>query len=133
MPLNLEAIAATVEQYMLDTVRVYSVKDRTFDQSTGQYVTERETIYEGKCFVGPMGTPGRTTVGMTETPSRMMYEMGLPKTASGIEPEMFAVVLTSTWNPAMVGKVFRIDGEVESTFHAHRRVTMRRDDSRHED
>jgi len=137
MALDLNPFRPIVEDYMLDTVMIFTEGEKVYDRGSGQYVSDRVPVYEGKAFLGPMGTPGRTQIATAETPSRTTYELGIPIAVDGVptpevSPEMKMVVLTSQYNPNMVGKIWKVDGQVESTFAVHRRIAVTRDVSRHE-
>lgn len=132
MTLNLAPIAAVAEQYMLDTVRIYRVVDRYFDEPQNKYYPVETDIYSGKAFVGAMGSPAQVDARADRATSNQ-YEIGLPLTAGPFEPEDYVEVLTSVYDATLPGKLLKVIAQIPGTFKVHTRLAAFLVDSRHED
>lgn len=134
MPLDLDALAPVVEQYMFDTIeitRTPTMDEAVLDEGTGQYVTPAPAvIYSGKAWVAAIGTPAGNLRAMEDL-ARVQYEVGIPKAGGEVfKPLDVILVLSSKFDPSLAGERLELHGEIVSTFTVMRRLTAYLDVSR---
>jgi hypothetical protein len=119
--INLSGISKTVEGYMLDSVTVARPAEPTMDPGTLALTKTYTTVYDGKAFIAPMGSPASTELGGQQV-SNATYEIAIPVDADPILPNDEVTCTESLYNEQMVGVVFIVVGQIESTFLTHRRL-----------
>jgi hypothetical protein len=130
MPLNLDSIVSVAESFMVDEITITRVTDadRHWNPSTGTESTTPQTIYTGKAFVSPMGSPGEQTYA-AEDIRRTYYEIGAPRSMPAIKPNDRLIVTKCRYDPLLVGKDLCVEGIIPGTFTVHRRITAYLDQS----
>jgi hypothetical protein len=100
MPLNLDSIVSVAESFMVDEITITRVTDadRHWNPSTGTESTTPQTIYTGKAFVSPMGSPGEQTYA-AEDIRRTYYEIGAPRSMPAIKPNDRLIVTKCRYDP----------------------------------
>jgi len=121
LALNLSKIAATVEKYMIDTVTISRKGAVTaIDPITLRATDAKEIIYAGPAFVAPQGSPVVTVVG-NKPVTRIIYEIGIPRTAPDILPND-EILVTDSEDHTWEGIPIISDGSLKTTYLTHRRI-----------
>lgn len=135
MPLNLDNARTRLPgKIMQDTCKITRrpadtgrYKKGELNKLTGKLTKASPiTVYEGACFISPSGLVSRSRmedVGGLET-SQLGYDTALPYSAPEILPGDEVEVLTSKYDPLMVGEKFIAKSMDLSTATVMRRFRM---------
>ena len=107
---------------LLDECTITRLGEPSFNPSTGLYTTPETSVFTGACHMSPF-TGARTLdeeFGGEIVVTRN-YSLKLPWTASTVRRED-KVVITSSADPGLVGRVFRVDQVDAETHQMSRRI-----------
>lgn len=107
---------------MLDLVTIRRPDTPALDDDTLLITRTFTDVYSGKAFIVPEGSPYNTTLGGAQV-ADTRFEVAVPASSAVVHPNDEVTCDASQWNPDMVGIVFLVIGEIESTFFTHRRLT----------
>lgn len=125
---DLDSIAAVVEQYMPDTIVIKRETGTTMNPVTMEEDPIFTEIYNGKAFVTPMGDPAGT-LRATEDVYRVQYEIGVPRETPPVLPNDVVVVTVSADPNWADREPLYVHDEINATFFTHRRIKAFRDKS----
>lgn len=123
---DLDALAATVEQYMPDTVIIKRETGREMNPVSMEEEPIYTEIYNGKAFVTPMGDPAGT-LRASEAVQRVQYEVGVPRECPPVKPNDVVEVITSADPDWAAREPLYVHDEINATFFTHRRIKAFRD------
>lgn len=117
---------AKAESLMVDACTVKHPTALVTDQETGAVTPTYTTVYTGKCKVqvpSTETTPHTTDVGEASVLVGHL-ELHLPMSVTTVSPNDLVTVTTSTQDPDLVGRTFRLRGPSHKTYLTARRIPM---------
>lgn len=129
--LDLTTARAAAETIMVDTCTItrdaQGTDDDTLNQATGALtppVPDIITVYAGRCLVRPAENVPRSVAEGGVAITASLYEASLPYSAPVVSPGDLLAVTACVWDPALVGRAFRVRQALVTGVNIRRKVLM---------
>jgi hypothetical protein len=110
---------------MVDTCELRAPDTRVWNEATGTYTNTPGTLrYSGKCKVQTTDTIGRDRPAGERVTVATRFEVHLPMTAAAALVDDVITVTSSTLDPQLVGRGFRVASLIHKTYMTARRVAV---------
>lgn len=112
------------ESLMVDACTILRRTGRTEDPDTGVVSDTTQTLYVGKCKVQARDVDVSTPEVGSASLSVLKLRVDVPMSVVAVGPDDLVVITSAAYDPALVGRSFRVSGPFLGTFKTARRLPV---------